>query len=163
MNPFGRTAFRVGLWLLRLGLSGVFLYAGALKIRDPYLFSESIAAFRLLPSALVNPVALTLPVLEISAGILALANGRLRRIGAFGLLVMLAVFLAALVSAQARGLNIDCGCLGADKFDALTPTENLWLAITRDAVLGAAAGVVYLECGDASPLSPRRRVAFPPA
>ena len=132
------------LWLLRLALSGLFIYAGVLKIRDPHLFAESIAAFRLLPPALVSPAALTLPTLEILAGTLALGSGWPRRIGAFSLLVMLAVFLVALVSAQARGLNIDCGCFGAHKIDPLASTKNLWVAIARDAVLGAVAGVVYL-------------------
>ena len=144
MNPLWNASSRSGLWLLRLTLSGIFIYAGALKIRDPHSFVESIAAFRLLPAVLVNPLALLLPPLEIFAGILALGSGWPRRIGALGLLTMLAVFLAALVSAQSRGLNIDCGCFGADKLDVLTPTKNLQMAIARDAVLGAVAGVVYL-------------------
>ena len=143
MNPAGKTATRVGLWLLRLALSGIFVYAGVLKLRDPQSFAESVAAFRLLPTALVSPVALMLPPLEILAGILALGRGWPRRIGAFGLLTMLAIFLAALVSAQARGLNIDCGCFGPDKLDVLTPAKNLWVAMTRDAVLGVAALVAY--------------------
>ena len=144
VSPTGKKVALAGLWLLRLTLSGAFLYAAASKIRDPHLFSESIAAFRLLPSALVNPTALMLPPLEILAGILALGNGWPRRVGAFGLLTMLSVFLVALASAQARGLNIDCGCFGADELDALTPTKNLRVAIIRDAVLGTIALVGYL-------------------
>ena len=67
----GRTTALAGLWVLRLGLSGVFVYAGALKIRDPQSFAESVASFRLLPVSLINPAALTLPVLEVLAGLVA--------------------------------------------------------------------------------------------
>ena len=128
---------------MRLALSGVFIYAGIAKVRDPLAFSESIDSFRLLSAALINPIALTLPPLEIFAGILALMSGWSRRVGAFGLLVMLAVFLAALAQAQARGLSVDCGCFGADKFDVLSPSKNLWIAMARDVVLGVAALFLY--------------------
>lgn len=138
----------VAQWLLRLTLSGVFVYAGLAKLHDPHVFSESIASFRLLPPALINLSTLTLPPMEILAGLLALTGGRLRRCGAFALLVMLAVFLVALAQAQARGLNVDCGCFGPDRFDALAPTKNLWFAMLRDAVLGAAAWLLYSAAND---------------
>ncbi len=144
MNPAAWKGGPAILWFLRLALSGIFIYAGASKLRDPSAFAESIASYQLLPAVLIDPAALTLPPLEIFAGVLALIDGRLRRIGAFGLLTMLAVFLVALASAQSRGLSIDCGCFGADKFDALASTKNLWIALLRDAVLLVTAGGLYV-------------------
>ena len=144
MNRPGLAASRIAVWMLRLLLSGVFIYAGAAKICDPHAFSESIDSFRLLPTVLINLAAFTLPPLEILAGLLALLGGRLRRAGAFCLLAMLAIFLGALAQAQARGLSVDCGCFGADKFDVLSPTKNLWIAMARDVALGTAAWFLYV-------------------
>ena len=140
----GKAAVRAGLWLLRLVLSGVFIYAGALKLRDPHAFSESIASFRLLPPRLINPAALTLPPLEILAAVIALGSGWWRRVGTFSILVMLGVFMLALTTALARGLNVDCGCFGADGFDVLAPSKNLWGAMLRDLALGTSAWVLYV-------------------
>ena len=143
----GSLAVWVGWWVLRLGLSGVFVYAGALKVRDPYSFAESVASFRLLPVPLIDPAALTLPILEILAGLAALASGRWRRVGALGLLTLLTVFAAALATASARGLSVDCGCFGARGLDVLAPTKRHWVAIWRDLVLGAVAWVLYAANG----------------
>ncbi len=145
MNRARSTGGQTLLWLLRAAVSGIFIYAGVVKMRDPQAFAESIASFRLLPRILINPAALTLPPLEVLAGIAALAGRNLRRAGAFCLLTLLLVFLAALVSAQARGLSVDCGCFGTDKFDVLSPTKNLWIAQARDMALALAAYVLYAD------------------
>ncbi len=143
MRLSSATTVRVGGWVLRLALSAVFIYAGILKMHDPRSFAESIASFRLLPPPLINPAAWTLPVLEILSGVLALGSGPWRRVGAFSLLAMLAIFVLALASATARGLKVDCGCFGAERFDVLTATGNLWPAILRDLVLSIPAWVLY--------------------
>ena len=114
-----------------------------MKILDPYPFAESIASFRLLPPVVLNLAALTLPPLEVLAGMLALGRNPWRRAGALCLLALLVIFLAALASAAARGLNVDCGCFGSDRFDALSPTKNLRVALVRDLALAAAAWVLY--------------------
>ena len=132
-------------WALRLALSGLFVYAGAVKMRDARAFAESVASFRLLPDALITPTALTLPPLEIFSALLALTRGRWRRLGAFAIGVLLMVFMATLASALARGLTVDCGCFGPDRLDVLSPTRNLWLALSRDAVLAAVAWWLYSE------------------
>jgi uncharacterized membrane protein YphA (DoxX/SURF4 family) len=92
-------------------LGGVFLVAGALKLPDPAAAERAVRAYRLLPEALVGPVAFGLPVLEIAVG-LALLAGVFVRTAALGSAVLLAVFVAAVASAWARGLQIDCGCFG---------------------------------------------------
>ena len=54
--------------LLRILVGGLLLAAGALKVGDPSSLAASIAAFRLLPAAIVGPLALALPYLELLLG-----------------------------------------------------------------------------------------------
>jgi uncharacterized membrane protein YphA (DoxX/SURF4 family) len=95
----------------RLLLGGVFLVAGLLKLPDPAAAVRAVRAYRLLPEGLVAPVAFGLPVIEIAVG-LALLAGVFVRTAAMASAVLLLVFLAAVGSAWARGLQIDCGCFG---------------------------------------------------
>lgn len=136
---------KVASWAGRLVLSGVFIYAGAMKMHDPHGFAENVASFHLLSEGLVTPVTLTLPPLEILAALLALSAGLWRRAGAFCLLALLIVFTAALASALARGLQVDCGCFGADRLDILSPTKNLWFALSRDVALLGLAWFLYTD------------------
>src|SRR5436190_13970158 len=89
------------LRLLRLGLGGLFVYAGALKVANPLAFADSVATFRLLPEALINPFALALPVYEMLLGTLLVLN-RAVGVAAMGLLMLCSIFFAALGSAIAR-------------------------------------------------------------
>ena len=95
----------------RLLVGGVFVVAGALKLPDPAAAVRAVRAYRLLPEALVAPVAFGLPAVEIAVG-LALLAGVFVRTAAIASTVLLAVFIAAVGSAWARGLQIDCGCFG---------------------------------------------------
>ena len=102
------------LWLAtaaRLVVGGVFVVAGALKLPDPAAAVRAVRAYRLLPEALVAPVAFGLPVVEIAVG-LALLLGVFVRTAAIASSVLLAVFIVGVGSAWARGLQIDCGCFG---------------------------------------------------
>ena len=126
----------VAPWLAtaaRLLLGGVFLVAGLLKIPDPAAAARAVRAYRLLPEALVAPVAFGLPVVEIAVG-LALIVGVFVRTAAIASAVLLVVFLAGVGSAWARGLQIDCGCFGGGgqvaAADTAYPAEVL-----RDAAL----------------------------
>ena len=89
----------------------VFLVAGVLKVPDPAAAVRAVRAYRLLAEPLVAPVAFGLPVLEIAVG-LALLVGVFVRTAAIASAVLLVVFIAAVGSAWARGLQIDCGCFG---------------------------------------------------
>ena len=97
---------------ISLVLAGVFIYAGLDKLRDPLQFADSVAAFGMLPNALVTPFALGLPVFEVLCGLMVLLPP-IRRIAALALTLVIAMFIVALVSALARGLTLDCGCFGA--------------------------------------------------
>ncbi|MET0763678.1 MAG: MauE/DoxX family redox-associated membrane protein [Blastococcus sp.] len=95
----------------RLLVGGVFVVAGLLKLPDPAAAVRAVRAYRLLPEAVVAPVAFGLPAIEIAIG-LALLVGVFVRTAAIASSVLLIVFLAAVGSAWARGLQIDCGCFG---------------------------------------------------
>src|ERR671928_505743 len=104
VTPWLATASR---WLV----GGVFLVAGLLKLPDPAAAVRAVRAYRLLPEALVAPVAFGLPMVEIAVG-LALLAGVFVRTAALAAAVLLVVFLVGVGSAWARGLQIDCGCFG---------------------------------------------------
>lgn len=131
------------VWLERLcrwGLAGIFLAAAFPKIMDPSGFAADISHYALVPDAVVNVMAVVLPWVEAVMG-LALLSGFAAE-GA-GLLagVLLAVFLAALGQAWARGLDIECGCFGHSQ-----ARGNVAVAFLRDsAFLALAAAAVWLR------------------
>ena len=79
-------------------LAAVFMYAGAAKFSDPLQFADSIAAFAILPAAVINLLALSLPPFEIACGLLLLWP-RTRRVGALAVALISVVFFVALSSA----------------------------------------------------------------
>ena len=110
-----RLATRLRPWtpwistVARLGLAVVWAWAARAKILDPNGAVLSVRAYRLLPEALVHPVAWGLPFLELAVAVL-LAAGVATRLAAATSTGMLLVFIAGIASAWARGLQIDCGC-----------------------------------------------------
>jgi len=119
---------------LRLLVAAVFLYAGWMKFSTPSeRFTLTVAQMQMLPAAFVGIFALTLPWVEMLAGILLLIP-RTTRIGALMAAALLALFLAALTWAWTRGLGVDCGCFGPE--DAGTSTRGqIPVALVRDSVL----------------------------
>lgn len=97
---------------LHLLFGGVFVYAGAVKAWDPAAFLLDIRSFELLPDPWAAWLAMSLPWLEIFAG-LAVMTGLLRAGGLLLLNACLLGFLAAILIAWARGLDIRCGCFGS--------------------------------------------------
>lgn len=131
---------RVVYHLVRIALGAVFLYASVHKVISPAEFSRTVYHYQLLPAAAVNLVTIVLPWIEGLVG-LCLILGVLVR-GAAGLAAAsLLVFLLAMSSALARGLNIDCGCFAA------AGTQLGFDRIVGDLVLLAAAAFLYRESG----------------
>ena len=102
------TPVRRGAQIL-LGL--LFLIASLAKIVDVTSLASQVHNFHLLPFWSEHLVAMTLPWIELVAG-LALVLGIRARAGAWLLGVLLAGFTAGIVLAMARGLNFECGCFG---------------------------------------------------
>ena len=96
---------------LRLVVGGIFLWAGITKVIDPAGFATNVVNYRVLPDAFVNLLAVTLPWIEIIAGLL-LVLGIWMRASALVIAVLTCVFLVAVGQAVARELNINCGCFG---------------------------------------------------
>jgi putative oxidoreductase len=97
--------------LLCLLFGAVFIYAGALKARDPMTFLDDVRSFQILPDPFAAWLALALPWFEILAG-LAVITGLLRPGGLLSLNALLVVFLGAILLSWARGLDLSCGCFG---------------------------------------------------
>lgn len=114
----------------RLILAAVFIYAGFVKADDPVAFAGQVANYQLLPYAWNYLVAAILPYLELLCGILLLANQRVRP-ATLVLFVLNLIFMLALSSVIARGLDIDCGCFNPNAADKTSPLMALW----RDAGL----------------------------
>lgn len=99
------------LFLVRILLGFVFIYAGAEKISDPAGFSTSIANYRLLPIFMINFFAITMPWIELAAGFMLIFGISVKENAAI-INAMLLVFIIAIGISLIRGLDIDCGCYG---------------------------------------------------
>jgi uncharacterized membrane protein YphA (DoxX/SURF4 family) len=117
------------LWLGRLLLGGIFIYAGYSKIFQPNLmlqsfftlkfsilanvsnFANQVRSYQLLPAAGVYFVAHFLPPTEILLGLLLLVGWRLRVWASLVTLILLG-FITVVTRAYLLGLQIDCGCFG---------------------------------------------------
>ncbi len=133
---------RFSLWrgvivVTRLVLGAAFVYAGWIKALDPVGFADSVNSFAILPSMVISPFALAMPMFEIASGILILV-GIPARLGAFALLSLTGVFSIALVSAIVRGLSVNCGCFGPS-----ASTVNPWVDLGRDILIIAGCAAVY--------------------
>lgn len=97
--------------LARIVLGAVWIVAGVSKIGTPGGFLIAIKAYQLLPDWLSRAIAYALPALEIGLGVLLIA-GLATRLSAALSAFLLVIFEIGVISAAARGLNIDCGCFG---------------------------------------------------
>lgn len=143
---------RVRPWvsfLVRLGLAAVWIVAGGLKVADTNQAVRAVRAYELLPDQLAVVVGFGLPLFEIALGLLLLVGLLIRpvAVASAGLLV---VFIAAVASAWARGLAIDCGCFGGG--GNVAPDQTQYVSeILRD--LGFLAMAVFLVVFPRSPIS----------
>jgi uncharacterized membrane protein YphA (DoxX/SURF4 family) len=118
-------------WYLGLLFVGACLH----KIAEPRLFAVDVATYDILPLALVNLAAITLPWVELAAGLMLLAGWRVRA-AAWLIALMMALFMAALVIALGKGLDMSCGCFASqgaeeDPISLLTVArDSVWLAMS---------------------------------
>jgi uncharacterized membrane protein YphA (DoxX/SURF4 family) len=122
--------------LLRLILGGVFLYAGYVKLRDPWqLFAASIASYELVPMWMGEIIAKWFPWFEIALGAGLVIGWKLLAPSAALTALVLLFFNVMLWRAFLQGKAIDCGCFGAG--EALT-----WKTLVRDGAMLAGTLVV---------------------
>ena len=111
----------------RVILGALLAYAGAAKIGHADVFAAEIAGFRILPPAMVAPLALLLPFFELGVGIY-LFIGLYTRVAAFLAAAEFALFAVAIASAVLRGIQTSCGCFGPSDRSVTS-----WPEVARDA------------------------------
>ena len=131
--------------LLRLFLGAFFVYASLDKIWSPAAFAKIVYQWQVVGPVPSNLVAVTLPWVELLAGLLLLA-GVWKREAALVVALMLVVFLVAAGSVMARGIDVEnCGCVSLAKTEpasAFPPawTKGVgWFLVARNLVLLGAA------------------------
>ncbi len=140
---------RAIIWIGRLVLGGIFLYAGYAKIFLPNQnlwpffilkfsismnlsnFATQVDAFKLLPDWGVQFVAHTLPFAEIILGLLVLIGWRLRIWAPVLTAIMLGFFIVVL-RAYLLHMDINCGCFS-------TPQPINLQKVLEDAALSGLA------------------------
>jgi putative oxidoreductase len=123
--------------LSRLMIGGMLIYASFYKIIEPASFAKSIWYYHMVPGSLINLMALVLPWLELLAGI-GLILGIFYTGARIWTAAMMVVFVVALGSAIARGLDVECGCFKASE----GATGSAWRSLLFD--LAALVFVVQL-------------------
>jgi len=122
------------LFLFRLIVGGVFIWAGALKIADPLEFAQSIKNYQIFPHGLAFLIAIVLPWVEVISGAF-LIIGVFKRSSALLISLLLIGFIGLVGLALARGIDTSCGCFGslsrrADFSLILTDAVLLFFALT---------------------------------
>jgi uncharacterized membrane protein YphA (DoxX/SURF4 family) len=128
-------------WLgtaVRLGLATVWLAAGASKATDLAAAGRAVNAYQVMPYDVAKVIGAALPFVEIALGLLLVVGLATRLAGAVSA-VLLAVFVAGISSAWARGLSIDCGCFGGGGQLGAGQSPNYGPEIARDLAFGALA------------------------
>jgi uncharacterized membrane protein YphA (DoxX/SURF4 family) len=101
--------------VLRVALGLIFIYAGWVKLQDPWqLFAAGVASYEILSMGAVEFVARTLPWFEIALGVV-LISGYFLRVSSTIVGALLAVFFTLIVRAFIQGKEINCGCFGGNE------------------------------------------------
>jgi uncharacterized membrane protein YphA (DoxX/SURF4 family) len=125
-------AFKIIQIVLRVALGVIFIYAGWVKLQDPWqLFAAGVASYEMLPMWAVEIVARTLPWFEIALGVV-LISGFFMRISSTIVTALLAVFFTLIVRAYIQGKQINCGCFGGNE-----PISPLTMLRDGSMLLGA--------------------------
>lgn len=137
---------RAIIWIGRLVLGGIFVYAGFSKLFMPNnahlwpwfflkfsvstnltTFAQQVESYKLISPEASQLVAHTLPFVEIALGLLLLIGWRLR-IWATAITAIMVGFLTVVTRAYLLHMDINCGCFG-------TPEKLTGMTIVRDGAL----------------------------
>lgn len=128
-----------GTWWCRFILAGIYLIAAWPKIGDPAGFAKAIFNYQMLPDAFINPMAVFLPWIELFAALALVFVPPLRRGALWLITAMNIVFIVAIGTAMARGINIDCGCFSTSGGGMKTG----WLHLLLDFGLLACCATLF--------------------
>ena len=121
---------------VRVLIGALFVTAGSFKIGHFNELAAAISGFRILPSAVVGPLAVALPFFELGLGVYLIA-GLFTRGAAIVASAQLVVYSIAVASAVLRHIPANCGCFG--------PQDNAtadWPHVVTDLVLAAICALV---------------------
>lgn len=140
---------RIIIWIGRLVLGVIFVYAGLAKLFLPNthlwpmfflkfsvstnlsMFQTQVESYKLLSPETSALLAHTLPFVEIVLGLLLLIGWGLRIWATLVTLIMLG-FLTVVTHAYLLHMDINCGCFG-------TPEKLTGMTVVRDSLLAALA------------------------
>ena len=127
--------YRLPRWALGI----IFIYSGSIKLAEPNTFAVLIDAYGIVPEIMLMPVAVTLPAMEVFAGVGLLFDirGSLSMIA--GLMVL---FIAILSYGIWMGFDVDCGCFGPKDPEAKA-FHGLRLSLYRDLLMLAVITFLY--------------------
>ena len=97
--------------VVRVALGVLLVVTGALKVGHAPDLASAIAGFRLLPGAIVAPMAIILPYFELLIGGYLIV-GLFTRICAAVAAAQFTIYAAAIASAVIRNIPANCGCFG---------------------------------------------------
>ncbi|UCG62048.1 MAG: DoxX family membrane protein [Candidatus Zixiibacteriota bacterium] len=126
--------------MVRMAIGITFIYASYYKIIGPGDFAKSIWYYHLVPGALINLIAVFLPWMELLCG-LCLIFGVGYRGSLWLVTIMTVVFVVAIASAIARGIDLDCGCFKAAK----SSSASTWKPLLFDVGLLVLLAQLYLS------------------
>ena len=131
------------VFVARLLLGGLLLVAGVLKAHDgPAATASTIAGFRILPPAIVAPLGVALPYIEILLGGYLIA-GLFTRVAAYLAAFQFLVFGGAVASLVVRHISANCGCFGSG-----VNTPPSWGHVAADlALVLLARGIAWFGPG----------------
>jgi len=98
--------------ILIILLASIFVVAGVEKWIDPADFEASLIRLELFPDGMISPVVVGIPLLEIVLGLMCLVTSTSRR-AIQGLVVLTALYTLLLSYEWLRGIEVGCGCFGA--------------------------------------------------
>jgi len=137
--------------VLRIFVGLYFVYASLDKIADPGAFARIVYQWQILGPIPSNVLAVTLPWVELFAGLLLVA-GVWKKDAAATIAILLVVFLVAAGLVLARGIDVDnCGCTSVATADETGwPPSWMqgvgWYLITRNVLmLGTALVLAFVE------------------
>lgn len=138
-----------------LAATSIITLIGAMpKLTRQDAFRKTIAGFSLLPHAMIAPVAVAVPAVEIAASLASLIPAT-RVVGAAALAVLFVIFSLALGINVIRGrTDIDCGCTGFGHSGTASPQSIGWAHVARTLLLAMLAALICV------PQSPRSVVWF---
>ena len=126
------------IFVSRLILGFVFIYASYEKILEPEGFAKNINNYHIIPFGLENSIAIFLPWLELFIG-LGLIFGIFIKGSAMIGGGLLCLFIILILQAMLRGFNIECGC-------GLKEGEMVgWSKILENSILLFASYLVYVS------------------